>query len=160
VKNTARLVAALFVLFALLACENTSLSDRVRERFAVVPPKVETFEADARTVYVAAQQAFKRLDYTIVRSSLSGHRIQASSRINTSVAFRDSRQLVAHVEIAEVGPNQAELSMRLVEQLEGQGLGGASELALKDHGFYETYFTVLQQVLSDQTRTESAPSAK
>jgi hypothetical protein len=139
------------VICVLLAgCESASFSERLRGRFAAVPAKVQTVDADARTVYFAAQQAFKRLDYTLTRTTLSGYRVEAASRINTSVAFRDSRQLIAQVEVAEVGPSQAEVSMRLVEQLEGQGLGGASELTLKEHGFYETYFAVLKQVLAEQ----------
>lgn len=152
VKTAVRFLSPLFVLLFLAACESTSPSfgERVRDRFAAIAPKVYGFDVDARTVYFAAQQAFKRLDYTLTRTNLSGYRIEAASRINTSVAFRDSRQLIASVTIAEVGPNQAELSMRLVEQLEGQGLGGASELALKEHGFYETYLSVLQQVLAEQ----------
>ena len=143
-------------LVALSGCESTpSFGNRVRDRFATVQPKVQTFEADARTVYFAAQTAFKRLDYTLTRTNLSGYRVEAASRINTSVAFRDSRQLIASLGVSEVGPNQAEVSLRLVEQLEGQGLGGASELALKEHGFYETFFMVLQRVLQEQ----AAPGA-
>lgn len=155
-KNAARLLFALLALFAFAGCESDSFSNRVRDRFAAAQPKVMEFDADARTVYFAAQAAFKRLDYTLTRSSLAGFRIEAASRIRTSVAFRDSRQLIAQVEIAEAGPHKAELSMRLAEQLEGQGLGGASELALKEHGFYETYFTVLQQVLQEQTAPGAA----
>lgn len=131
-------------------CESTSLADRLRDRFSAVEPKVQTVNGDPRTVYFAAQRAFKLLDYNLVRSNVDGFRIEAASRINTSTVFRDSRQLVAQIEIAQSGPSSSDVSMRLVEQMEAPGLGGSNELPLKEHGFYETYFAVLQQVLSEQ----------
>lgn len=146
----------IFAFFALLGvgllagCESESFSERVTNRFGAVPPKVLTVEGDTRAVYSAAQLAFKRLDYTLLRSNIAKLHVEAASRINTSVAFRDSRQLIAQIDIAQVGPNQAEVSMRLIEQMERQGLGGASELPLREHGFYETYFAVLQQVLREE----------
>lgn len=140
----------LSLMLLLVGCE--SLPQNMRERFAPVPPRLATFDADARSVYFAAQIAFKRLDYTLVRSSISGFRIEAASRINSSAAFQDSRQLVAYLAIEDIGPAQSEVSMRLVEQLEGRGIGGSSELALREHGFYETYFAVLKQVLEEQAR--------
>ncbi|MBA4138563.1 MAG: hypothetical protein C0518_14760 [Opitutus sp.] len=147
----------LVALIMLLAgCESESFSERVSNRFSAVPPKVLTVEGDTRAVYYAAQQAFKRLDYNLLRSNVGKLHVEAASRINTSVAFRDSRQLVAQIDIAQVGPNQAEVTMRLVEQMEGQGLGGANELPLREHGFYETYFAVLQQVLREEADAAAA----
>jgi hypothetical protein len=152
-----RLAFALsFAVMLLAGCESESFSDRVRNRFSEVPPKVQVFDGDTRTVYFAAQLAFKRLDYNLLRSSVADLRIEAASRINTSVAFRDSRQLIALIEIAQVGPNQSEVSMRLTEQMEGQGLGGASELPLREHGFYGTYYAVLEQVLREQAGAAKA----
>lgn len=140
---------ALFALAGLLAgCE--SLESRVRDRFADVPPKTQTVDGDTRAVYFAVQAAFKRLDFNLTRSSVTDLRVEAASRINTSRAFADSRQLVAQVTIASVGPAQSEVSMRLTEQVEAQGLGGPNERPLREHGFYETYFAVLQQVLAEQ----------
>lgn len=148
-----------FALLCLLlaGCESMpTMKERVRDRFAAVVPKVSVYEGDTRTVYLAAQAAFKRLDYTVTRANLGGLRIEAVSRINTSAAFRDSRQLIATVKIAEVGLHQSEVTLQLREQLEGEGLGGASELALREHGFYETYFTVLQQVLAEEGAARAA----
>ncbi len=152
-----RLAFALsFSVMLLAGCESESFSDRLRNRFTAVPPKVQVFDGDTRTVYFAAQLAFKRLDYNLLRSSVADLRIEAASRINTSVAFRDSRQLIALIEIAQVGPTQSEVSMRLTEQMEGQGLGGANELPLREHGFYGTYFAVLEQVMREQTEAAKA----
>lgn len=132
-------------------CE--SIESRVRDRFGDVPPKTQTFDGDTRAVYYAVQAAFKRLDFNLTRSSVSDLRVEAASRINTSVAFADARQLVAQVTIASVGPAQSEVSMRLTEQVEAQGLGGPNERPLREHGFYATYFAVLQQVLVEQKAT-------
>jgi hypothetical protein len=145
-----------FVGLLVAGCESTSFSDRLRDRFGAVTPKVQTVEGDTRTVYFAAQKAFKQLDYNLVRSSLTGLRIEAASRINTSTVFRDSRQLIAFVEITQSGPAQSEVALRLVEQMEAPGLGGGNEFPLKEHGFYETYFAVLQQVLREETASAAA----
>ena len=151
IMRTLRL-ESLVLIFALLLAGCESMPQNMRERFSPVPPKVATFEADARTTFFAAQLAFKRLDFNLTRTALGGHRIEAASRINTSAAFQDSRQLLAYVSIEDVGTSQCEVSLRLIEAIEGRGLGGASELALREHGFYETYFAVLKQVLEEQGR--------
>lgn len=131
----------------LTGCE--SLESRVRDRFADVPPKTQIVDGESRAVYAAVQIAFKRLDFNLTRSSVTDLRVEAASRINTSVAFADSRQLVAQVSVTSVGPSQSEVSMRLTEQVEAQGLGGPNERPLREHGFYETYLAVLQQVLAE-----------
>jgi len=148
-KTPFALTLVLVAVVGLLAgCE--SLESRVRDRFADVPPKTQVVDGESRAVYYAAQAAFKRLDFNLTRSSITDLRVEAASRINTSVAFADSRQLVAQITIVAVGPAQSEVSMRLSEQVEAQGLGGPSERSLREHGFYETYFAVLQQVLAEQ----------
>lgn len=154
-RSLALVLSTLAALF-LAGCESTSFSDRVRDRFGEVAPKVQTVDGDTRTVYFAAQKAFKQLDYNLVRSNLSNLRIEAASRINTSTVFRDSRQLIAFIEITPSGPSTSDVAMRLVEQMEAPGLGGANELPLKEHGFYETYFAVLQQVLREEAAAAAA----
>lgn len=128
-------------------CE--SLNERVRDRFADVPPKTQMFEADAKTAYYAVQAAFKRLDFTLTRSSLADLHVEGASRIDRSVAFADARQLVAQVDISPAADGKIEVAMRLSEQVESQGMGGPRAQALREHGFYQTYFAVLQQVLSE-----------
>lgn len=139
----------------LAGCE--SLNERVRDRFADVPPKTQLVDADAKAVYYAVQTAFKRLDFTLTRSSLAQLNVEAASRIDRSVAFADSRQLVAQVSVANVAEGKAEVAMRLTEQVESQGVGGPNERPLREHGFYETYFAVLQQVLAEQKAAGGAP---
>ncbi len=102
------------------------------------------------------QTAFKRLDYVLTRSSASDLRVEAASRINTSTVFRDSRQIVAAVELAVVGPNQIEVGLRLLEAMEAPGIGGPNEVPLREHGFYETYFAVLDGVVREQAAAAAA----
>jgi len=143
------LALALVALCVFLAgCE--SLNERVRDRFADVPPKTQIVEADAKVAYYAVQAAFKRLDFNLTRSSLAQLNVEAASRIDRSVAFADSRQLVAQVSVSVVSEGKSEVTMRLTEQIEAQGMGGPNERPLREHGFYETYFAVLQQVLVEQ----------
>lgn len=128
-----------------------TMSERVRDRFGAAVPKIHTVDGETRAVFVAAQAAFKRLDYNLLRTNIGALRVEAASRINSSVAFRDSRQLVAMVEIRSVSPTQSEVTMHLKELVEGEGPGGASEQSLREHGFFDTYFAVLQQVLAEQS---------
>lgn len=138
------------VLF-LAGCGSPALPERMRARFADVPPQVEVVAADPRAAYFAAQAAFRRLDYALVRSSLATLSVEAASRIRTSVAFRDAVQLRAEVTVSAAGPGRAEVALRLFELREAQGLGGAGEAPRGEHGFYATYFAALQQVLAEST---------
>ncbi len=148
-------VRLMFLLSVVLVagCESTSFSDRLRARFSAAPAQVETYDVNSRDAYFAAQAAFKRLDYQLLKSDLGRLQIEAGSRINRSPVFRDSRQLIALVEIVPLGPDRSEVSLRLREQLEGDDLGGPSELPLKEHGFYQTYFAVLKQVVKETPTT-------
>jgi hypothetical protein len=147
-----RLISSLLLCFAFAGCE--SVSERVRERFADVPPQVRLYQTDVKTAYHAAQIAFRRLDFNLTRS-FPGH-VEASSRINRSEAFNDARQLVALVKVRDAGPGQVEVSLALTEQVENASLGGPSEQPLREHGFYDTYFATVQTVLQDGSAAAAA----
>lgn len=133
-----------------------SMPQNMRERFPPVPPRVETFEADARTTFSAAQLAFKRLDFNLTRTSLTGFRVEASKAVNPSVASRDSRRLHAYLGVEDARPNECEVSLRLITVPGGRGLGASSQLALREHDLYAKYFAVLQDVLAEH-RAAGAP---
>ena len=147
-----RLTFTIFCLCLLSGCE--SVSERVSERFADVPARKQVFATDARTAFFGAQMAFKRLDFRLTQSH--PRHIEAAGRIRHSEAFADSRQLVAQVQIREIGPGSTEVSLQLTEEVENASLGGPSVQALRDHGFYETYYTVLQQVIDDGSAAAEA----
>ena len=141
-------------LVLLAGCD--SMPDRVRDRFSAVPPKEQVFAGDVPAVYAAAQQAFKRLDFILTHSKQG--EIEAVSRIHSSAAFADSRQMIASLHLSEGGPGKTLAELSLTEQVESQSFGGTSKESLRDNGFFATYFATLQQVLQEQAA--SAPDKK
>jgi hypothetical protein len=142
----------LIVLCAILltGCES------VGDRFSPVVPKVQVFAADQDVLKAAALQAFKRLDFNVTRSKSID--LEAVSRIRSSVAFADSRQLLAKVHLSEAGPGKTAVEMTVTEQFQSERVGGTSQQAMREHGFYQLYFATLQQVL-DEGAT-AAPAKK
>lgn len=146
-----RTLASFLVLFVLLlaGCEN--VSDNVRDRFSPVPPKVRQFEGDLRTVFTAAQLAFKRLDFVLTDSSGAPSRLEASSPIDTNDALGDARQLVADLKFHSGGEGKTEVEMLLSRQVSSGSLAGSGAQDLREHGFYETFFATLQDVLQERS---------
>jgi hypothetical protein len=142
-------------LLSLAGCE--SISERVGERFSTVPPKTRVYAGEAPAVEAAVKLAFQRLDFGVNRSSDSLTRIEASGRIRHNEALGDSRQLVAEVNLKDVGPGQTEVQILLSEEVEDPARTASGVQALREHGFYETFFDTLQQVLTEQA---AAPPAK
>jgi len=145
-----RLLALFVFLSAILlgGCEN--MPDSVRERFSHVEPKVRQFDGDLRTVFTAAQLAFKRLDFVLTDSSGAPSRLEASSRIVTSETLGDSRQLVANLKFHQRDGGKTEVEMLLSLQVQAGSLGGASAQNQREHGFYESFFATVQQVLQER----------
>ncbi|MFI5335938.1 MAG: hypothetical protein ACHQ5A_04095 [Opitutales bacterium] len=139
---------SVYLLLSLLLTGCESISERVRDRFAEVPPQTQVYDADVPAVNSAALLAFKRLDYNITQSKFG--QIEAASRIRHSEVFADARQIVAQVQIRVVGPGKTEVAMLLTEDVETPSLGGPTQQALREHGFYGTYFATLQQVLKEE----------
>lgn len=134
---------------ALLAgCD--SLSDRMQDRFTVVPPKAQTFAAPLVKVYPAAQLAFKRLDFILTRTKVG--QIEAVSRINSSAALADARQMVAKVHLTESALGQTDVEINLTEEVTSTSFGGTHQQSMKDHSFFALYYATLQQILQDQAR--------
>ena len=145
-----RLIFPFFLLFGLLLSGCESMPAGVRERFGPVPPKVRAFDGDLRTVCSAAQLAFKQLDFAVTDSSGAPSRLEASSRINPRDSLGDSRQLVVNLHLREDGKGRTEVEMLISRQVENASLGGPSAQDLREHGFYELFFTTLQQLLQER----------
>ena len=127
-----------------------SMSDRMQDRFTVVPPKAQTFAAPLVKVYPAAQLAFKRLDFILTRTKVG--QIEAVSRINSSAAFADARQMVAKVHLTESALGQTDVEISLTEEVMSKSFGGTHQQSMKEHSFFALYFATLQQILQDQAR--------
>lgn len=142
-------ISLLLAIAVLLAgCES------VTDRFGPVEPKRQVFAAERAAVNAASLQAFKRLDFQVGRSKAGD--IEAYSRIHTSAAFADSRQLTARILLNDVGPGRTEVEMTVTEQVQGQSPGGTSQQSMREHGFYQLYFATLQQVLDEQASSWAA----
>ena len=135
-----------YLLIALCAVLLTGC-ESVTDRFSPVAPKVQVFNGDQFAVNVAALQAFKRLDFLVTRSKAVD--IEAVSRIHTSAAFADSRQLSVKLHLNDAGPGKTEVELSVTEQVQSERMGGTSQLAMREHGFFQIYFATLQQVLDE-----------
>ena len=131
-------------------CESTSLSDR----FESVPPQVRTVEGDVEEVYVAAQKAFKRLDFVVTRSVVG--RVEAASAIKSSETFGDSRQIVARVKLSQAETGKSLVELSVTEEVGSSSMGGSRQQALREHSFYQIYFAMLQQVLQERAMDRKA----
>jgi hypothetical protein len=142
----ARIISSFTLLAsAFFAGCSTSLPERFNAGVNAAPPQVHDFDGTVEQVYGAAKKAFRQLDFNVTHASMGD--IEAASIIHTSTAFADSRQLVARIEIHEVGPGKCEVEMWLTEDVSSQSVGGTHRTALPNHGFYVTYFAELQEVL-------------
>lgn len=124
------------------------------ERFTAAPPQVLTVDGTVEQVYQAAQKAFKRLDFTLTRSTMG--RVEAASSINSSVTFGDSRQIVARVRITQGEPGKVDVELALTEEVTSKSMGGSRQQSLREHSFFQTYFAVLQQVLLEKVADKAA----
>lgn len=136
------LVPCLALLLA--GCASTALTDRL----TTVPPQSQVVDGDVEQVYFAAQKAFKRLDFVLVRSTMG--RVEAASSIKTSETFGDSRQTVARLKIVLLEPGKSEVELTLTQTVSSSSMGGTRQEALREHGFFQTYFSMLQRVLQEQ----------
>jgi outer membrane murein-binding lipoprotein Lpp len=149
-----RIFPCFAALAALMLAGCASIPARVNGRFDSVPPQVHDFDGTVEQVYAAAKKAFRELDFNVTRTSMG--RVEAASVIHTSTAFADSRQLVARIAIHEVGPGKCEVEMWLNEDVSSQSVGGTHSTAVREHGFFATYFAELQQVLQDDPAASAA----
>jgi hypothetical protein len=137
-------------LLLLAGCESMSVPDR----FAAVPPQVIAVNGDMEEVYLAAQKAFKRLDFVVTRSSMG--RVEAASAIKTSVTFGDSKQVVARVRITQAEPGKSEVELSVTEEVTSESMGGTRQQALREHSLFQIYFATLQQVLQERSAEQTA----
>ena len=140
-KHIRNLLLSVAASILLAGCESMG------DRFSEVPPKQQVFSGEPPAVSVAAVQAFKRLDFQMTHSK--GVDLEAVSRIHTSVAFADSRQITAKVHLSGVGPGKTEVELSLTEQFQSEQVGGTSQQALRENNFFQLYFATLQQVLDE-----------
>jgi hypothetical protein len=137
------------VLLATIGCESVdTVPTRVRERFEPPRPQVRTFEVNSRAVFGAAVVAFRRIDFRVVRSGAAQGTISALSRIQPGGSFGTGRQYAMDVHVRAVEPDRTEVSVLLREQEESTSFAGATDLPVREHGLYGSYFDAIARELA------------
>jgi hypothetical protein len=154
---------ALFILVggALLSsgCESSdSMSTRVRDRFNAPEPKVQVFEAERAEVFEAGRAAMRRLDFQISRAGFAQGILRGHSRLHASDSFGKARQFAMDVRFHSYEPGKTEVAVVVREQEESASFAGATDLVLKEHALYGSFFAALEAALHEEAESPK-PSA-
>jgi hypothetical protein len=157
--RTSLLIMFASSVLALVGCEASSpLSTRVRERFNAPQPKTQVFAADPRAVFEAAQAAMRQLDFQVSRAGVAQGILNGHSRLMPGDSFGKARQYVMEVRLHSYEPGKTEVSAILREQEESSSFAGATDIPLREHGLYGSFFAGVEQALRE--KAGSAPPAK
>jgi hypothetical protein len=149
----------LFILLAAISltlsgCDSVdAASHRMRERFDAPQPKTRIFEADNRAVFEAARVAVKRLDFQVSKAAFAQGIIKGHSSLRSSDTFGKARQLSIDVALRSYDTGKTEVSVQLREQEESTSFAGATDLPLREHALYDSYFAALEQALRDAAKS-------
>ena len=149
---------AFFMLVAgallLAGCESRgSMSTRMRDRFQAPEPKVQVFEAGREEVFEAARAAMRQLDFQISKAGVAQGILNAHSRLHASDSFGKARQFGMEVRFHSYEPGKTEVAVVLREQEESASFAGATDLVLREHALYGSFFSALEEAL--QARIEN-----
>ena len=149
---------AFFMLVAgallLAGCESSgSMSTRMRDRFQAPEPKVQVFEAGREEVFEAARAAMRQLDFQISKAGVAQGILNAHSRLHASDSFGKARQFGMEVRFHSYEPEKTEVAVVLREQEESASFAGATNLVLREHALYGSFFSALEEAL--QARIEN-----
>ncbi|HTO04872.1 MAG TPA: hypothetical protein VL069_14265 [Opitutus sp.] len=136
----------------LAGCESSgSMTTRVRDRFHAPEPKVQVFEAEREEVFEAARAAMRRLDFQISKAGVAQGILNAHSRLHASDSFGKARQFVMEVRFHSYEPGKTEVAVVLREQEESASFAGATDLVLREHALYGSFFAALEEALQQKT---------
>jgi hypothetical protein len=148
---------------AFAGCESSSqMHAHVRERFNAPQPKTQVFSADPRAVFEAAQIAMKQLDFQVSRAALAQGIVNGHSRLQPGDSFGKARQYVMEVRFHSYEPGKTDVSAVLREQEESSSFAGATDLPLREHGLYGSFFAGVERALKEKagSATPATPAAK
>ena len=157
--NSRRLMVRLFsnVLVALLSlifsgCDSgDAMPTRLGERFQPAQPKVQVFEADRPAVFAAALDAMQELDFQVSRSGMAQGIINAHSRLQATGTFGKAHQYSMEVKLQSLEPGKTDVSVVLREQEESASFAGATDLVVREHALYQSFFAALERSLKSHT---------
>jgi hypothetical protein len=128
-----------------------ALPERLSQRFSTPTPKERIIESPQAEVFDAVQQTMTRLNYQVTRAAQAQGIVNGQSRLLPTERFGSSDQYVLEVRLRELDGQATSLSAILYEQSEGQFQAGATSTPVREHGRYEMFFDVLEQVLAEST---------
>jgi len=143
---------------AFAGCESGSdaMPSRMRERFQPAQPKVQVFDAERPAVFEAALKAMRELDFQVSRSGMSQGMIDAHSRLHSAGTFGKARQYTMEVRLESYEPGKTEVAGVVREQEESASFAGATDLVLREHGLYGSFFDALERALKKGSASEVA----
>ena len=144
---------------AVAGCESVdSLPTRVRERFEAPQPKTRVYQAEQRAVFDAAERAMKRIGFTVSRAGAAQGIIRAHSPLRSGNGFGVARQYSLEVRVQSFDPGVTQVAVVLREQEESESFAGATDIPLKEHALYGSYFGGLEDELGVKGTEVGAPS--
>lgn len=154
-----RPVFALVLVLGSLAfsgCESADFPARVRERFEAPQPKVRIYQAEQRAVFDAATRTMKRIGFTISRAGAAQGIIRAHSPLRSGDGFGVARQHSLEVRVQSFDPGVTQIAVVLREQEESESFAGATDIPLREHALYGSFFGGLEDELGLQGTEVSA----
>ncbi len=133
-----------------------SVPAHVRQRFAAPEPQVRTYESAERAVFDAAQVALRRMDFQVSRAGAAQGIINAISRIQPGATFGTGRQYTFEIRLRESEPQRTQVSVVLREQEESTSFAGATDIPLRQHALYDSFFSGVTQVLTERAKAPPA----
>lgn len=130
---------------------------RVRERFSAPQPQIRVFNGDQKAVYEAAQRAVRSIGFHITRHGEAKGTITAMSEIQPANALGEARQYALDVKLQSYESGRTEVAVVFREQQESSSFSGATDIPLREHGLYDSYFNAIQAGLP--VRTPATPAA-
>jgi hypothetical protein len=146
----------LFAVLFLAGCD--SMPEGVRQRFEAPQPQVRVYPASQQTVFEAAQHAVRQIGFRTTRTGAAQGIINAISDIQPANALGEARQYSLEVRLNSQDTGHTEVAVVLREQQESASFAGATDIPLRQHGLYESYFAALETDLRPKEAVPAAPS--
>jgi hypothetical protein len=144
----------LAVLFSGSGCD--SLPTRMRDRLDP-QPQIRVYQADEKAVFEAARAAVGRIDFIVARAGQAQGLIKAHSPLRSSDTFGKARQYAMEVRIQSFDPGTTQVAVILREQEESASFAGATDIPLREHGLYDSYFAAIEATLGQAGKEAAVP---
>lgn len=124
-----------------------SMPDGMRQRVAP-QPQVRVYEADSHIVFDAAVRGAKQLGLKVTRSGAAQGIVRAISEIQPANALGEARQYSLEAKLQPLESGRTEVAVIVREQQESSSFAGATDIPLRQHGLYDSYFAAIAASLA------------